>query len=203
MRTTGTLFLFVLALAGSALAQSQLVSKPSPAVSGPAYDLSVGYSHLRMAIASSKHANLDGVDATASVALSPRWGATVDSSYLRAADVLGTNHQAYMLSLLGGPVFYAVDRANTRVFVRAMGGAALVDGAVPITDTSYFHGWLVRPSFAFGGGVEHPISEQLAVRVNGDYLRTSFYDAAGAVQAQNNLRLTVSFVFRLRERQHR
>ena len=54
-----------------------------------------------------------------------------------------------------------------------------------------------------GGGVERPVSGQLALRVIGDYLRTDFYDSAGAVKPQNNLRLTVSFVFRLKERAHR
>jgi len=87
------------------------------------------------------------------------------------------------------------------VFVRALAGMALVDGAVPITKSEDFHGWELRPSYAFGGGVEHPVSGQLALRVIGDYLRTNFYDSAGAVQPQNNLRLTVSLVFRLKQRQ--
>ena len=47
------------------------------------------------------------------------------------------------------------------------------------------------------------VSGQLALRVIGDYLRTDFYDSAGAVQPQNNLQLTVSFVFRLKERPRR
>jgi hypothetical protein len=40
----------------------------------------------------------------------------------------------------------------------------------------------------------------LGIRVIGDYIRTEFYDAAGAVQPQNNLQLSVNFVFRLKER---
>jgi opacity protein-like surface antigen len=89
------------------------------------------------------------------------------------------------------------------VFVRALAGMGLIDGAVPITESQDFHGWLVRPSYAVGGGVEQYVSGQLSVRINGDYLRTSFYDAAGAVQPQNNIRLTLSFVFRLKQRPHR
>jgi hypothetical protein len=203
MRTLSKICWCVFVLVATALAQSRLVSGPSPAVSGPAYDLSIGYSHLAMAVSTAGHVNLNGVDASGTVALSRRWGATVDTSYLRATKVLGTPHQAYMLSIHGGPVFYPVEHGNTRVFVRALAGAALVDGAVPINATDYFHGWLLRPSFAFGGGVEHPISGQLTVRVNGDYLRTSFYDIAGVAQPQNNLRVAVSFVFRLREGQHK
>ncbi len=36
------------------------------------------------------------------------------------------------------------------MFVRALAGMGLVDGAVPITEVQDFHGWLVRPSYAFG-----------------------------------------------------
>jgi hypothetical protein len=185
-----------------ALAQ-KLQSAPAAAVTGPSYNLALGYSYLSMRIPGAGSANLNGLDFSGSLGLSPRWGATLDSNYLYAHDLLGTHHQAYVLSLYTGPVFYPVSHRNTRVFVHALGGAALVDGAVPIAENKDFHGWLVRPSYAFGGGVERPISDQLGVRVIGDYLRTDFYNSAGAVQPQNNLRLTVNFVFRLKQRSRR
>jgi hypothetical protein len=203
MRTIGKVCFFGFVMVAPALAQSRLQSAPSPAVAGPAFDVSVGYSHLAMPIPSAGRANLNGLDFCGSIGLSPRWGATLDSSYLRTSDVLRTGHQGYVLSLQTGPVFYPVAHGNTRVFVRALVGAGLVDGALPISETRAFYGWLLRPSYAFGGGVEHFVSRQLAVRVNGDYLRTTFYDYAGAAQPQNNLRLTVSLVFRLKERPHR
>jgi hypothetical protein len=203
MRTAGKVYFFVLVMVASALAQSRLQSGPSPAVAGPAYDVSVGYTYLSMPIASAGRVGLNGLDSSASIALSPRWGAIVDSSYLRTSGVLSTPHQGYVLSLQGGPVFSLIQRRSTRVFIRGLAGGGLVDGAVPVSDTSYFHGWLLRPAYTFGGGVERSISEQLAVRVNGDYMRTTFFDAAGAAQAQNNLRLTVSFVFRLKQHPHR
>jgi hypothetical protein len=203
MRTIGTVCFFVFVMVASALAQSRLVSGPSPAVAGPAYDISIGYSYLSMPISSAGRANLNGLDFSGNVAVSPRWGATLDSSYLRTSDVLSTPHQGYVLSLQTGPVFSLMQHRNTRVFVRALGGMALVDGAVPVSATSYFHGWSMRPSYAVGGGVERSVSEQLAVRVIGDYVRTTFYDTAGATQAQNNLRLTVSFAFRLKQHPHR
>ena len=186
-----------------ALAQSRLQSSPSPAVAGPAYDVGVGYSHLTMPISSAGRANLNGLDFSGSIGLSPRWGATLDSSYLYTSEVFSTLHQGYVLSLHTGPVFFPVEHGNTRVFVRALAGVGLVDGAVPVSETRDFHGWLLRPSYALGAGVEHAVSGQLAVRLNGDYLRTAFYDSAGTVQPQNNLRLTVSFVFRLKERPNR
>ena len=200
MRTTSKVWLFVFVFATSALAQNFV--SPKPAVSGPAYDLSIGYANLTMAVASAGHANLSGVDASGTVALSERWGAVIDTSYLRTSNLLGTTHQGYMLTVQTGPVFYALNHGSTRVFLRALGGGAVVDGAVPINDNSYFHGWLVRPSYVAGGGIEHAVSGDLALRLNGDYLRTTFYDNTGIAQPQNSIRLTVSAVFRLKQHHH-
>jgi len=202
VKTTSTACLLVFLLAGLSLGQNRLQSGPSPAVVGPAYDVSIGYANLTMAIPSAGHVNLSGVDASGTVALSPRWGATIDSSYLRSSDVLSTTHQGYMLSLHTGPVFYPVEHGNTRLFVRALAGAALVDGAVPLKSPEYYCGWLVRPTYAFGGGIEHSVSGQFVVRINADYVRTSFYGATGAVQPQNNLRVAASVVFHLRQHRH-
>lgn len=203
MRTIGIAWCFALVMVAPALGQSRLQSAPSPAVVGPNYNLALGYTYLTMPMPGGGHANFNGLDFNGTIGLGPRWGATLDSSYLYTSDVLSTRHQGYVVSLLSGPVFYPVAHKNTRVFVHALGGAALVDGAVPIAKSEDFHGWELRPSYAFGGGVEHPVSNQLALRVIGDYLRTDFYNPSGAVQPQNNLRLTMSFVFRLKERARR
>jgi hypothetical protein len=191
----------VIVLAGTALAQNR-IADPAPAVTGPAYDLSAGYSYLNMQIPAAGHVHLNGLDVSGTMALGPRWGATVDTNYLRTSDVLGILHPAYMLNAQGGPQFYPFAIRNTRFFVRALAGAALVDGAAPGAGTQFYHGWLLHPSYAVGPGFEHSISEQLALRINGDYLRTSFYDYAGVVRPQNNLRFTVSVLFRLKNRQH-
>lgn len=201
MRTAGKACFFAIVLAGTALAQNR-VTEPVPAVTGPAYDVSTGYTYLNMEVPGARHAHLNGLDASGSIALGPHWGATLDSSFLRTSNVLGTSHQSYMLNTQAGPEFYPFEHGSTRIFVRALGGSALVDGAVPGSTIKYFHGWLLRPSYAFGTGFEHAISQQFALRINGDYLRTSFFDSAGAVRPQNNLRLTASIVFRLKNRHH-
>ncbi len=203
MSIIGKICFFGLLTIAPAVAQN-LQSAPAPAVTGPSYNLGVGYAYLSMPIpGAGGSAHFNGLDFNGNVGLNSRWGATLDSNYLYTPEVLGTHHQGYVLSAYTGPVFYPVAHGNTRVFVHALGGAALVDGAVPIAENELFHGWLFRPSYAFGGGVEHPVSTQLALRVIGDYVRTDFYDATGTVQAQNNLRLTVNFVFRLKERPQR
>ena len=87
------------------------------------------------------------------------------------------------------------------MFVHALAGAGLVDSAVPVSGSEYLQGWVARPAYAVGSGIERTVAGPFAVRLTGDYLRTSYADSAGAVSAQNNLRLTASIVFRLRERQ--
>ena len=202
MGTTGKLWFLVVMLAGPALAQSFVTTStpatPAPAMTGPGYEVSTGYTYLAAPIPGVGQVHLNGFDASGSIAWSPRWGATLDTNYLRTSSVPGTGHQAYLLNVQCGPQFYVFEHRNTGVFVRALGGSALFDGAAPDNKTGFFHGWLVRPSLAFGAGFEQAVSSQFAVRFNGDYLRTSFYNASGAVLPQNNLRLTVSIVFRRR-----
>jgi hypothetical protein len=198
MGTTSKVWFLVIMLAGPALAQNRL-AEPSPAIVGPAYDVSTGYTYLAMPIAGAGQVHLNGLDASGSIAWSPRWGATLDTSYLRTSDIPGIGHQAYLLNTQCGPEFYPFEHRNSRFFVRVLGGSALIDGAVPVGKTGLYHGWLVRPSFTAGGGFEQSISGQFAIRINGDYLHTSFYDSTGAVLPQNNLRLTVSFVIRVKK----
>jgi hypothetical protein len=197
IRAIGKVSFFLFVLVGPLLAQSRPGTGAQPAATGPDYDVSAGYTYLTMPIPGAGRVDLNGLDVSGRVDLKPRWGAMVDSNYVRTSNVLGTKHDGYLLSFLGGPVFYPVDHGNTRVFVHVLAGVGIVDGAVPARDTEY-HGWLGRFSYAVGGGVEHSVSRRFAVRVIGDYLRTEFFDSAGAVQPQNNFRVTTSLVFRLK-----
>jgi hypothetical protein len=113
--------------------------------------------------------------------------------------VPGTTHQAYILNTQVGPQFYPFERDKTRFFVRALGGAALIDGATPADKAHIYHGYLVRPSLAFGAGVERAVRGPFALRINGDYLRTLFYGGTGEVLPQNSFRITASLVLRMRK----
>jgi hypothetical protein len=196
MRTTGKVGFFVIMLTALAVAQNRL-TEPSPAATGPTYDVSTGYTYLAMPLPGAENVHLNGLDASGSIAWSPRWGATLDTNYLFASDILGIAHPAYMLNSQFGPEFSLFEHSNSRVFVRGLAGAALIDGAVADNKTGFYHGWLVRPSFAAGAGLEQSVSRQFAIRINEDYLHTLFYDSAGAVLPQNNFRLTISVVFRM------
>jgi hypothetical protein len=195
--TSRILLAFV--LIAPVIAQSSQ-SGAAAAATGPALDVSAGYSNLFMQVPGAGAINLGGVDATGGIDFTRRWGAVVDGSYVRAADVFGTGHDSYVLSALVGPTFYPFGRRGTSLFLRALGGAGLVDGAVPVSGPSYYvHGWAARPSFAVGAGVEHSLPGPFAIRVSGDYLRTAFANSNEVVQLQNNLRITASIVFRLRQ----
>ena len=195
--------LIALILAAPAVAQRWVQNQPPAAATGPAYDMSLGYTYVRMPIPSASSITLNGIDVAGGVDFTRRWGARLDSSYAHTASILGVRHAGYVMTLLGGPVFYPVQRGGTRAFLRALGGVGVVDGAVPISATSYFHGWQSRFSYALGGGIERSLVGPFAVRVGGDYLRTAFYNGAGVVQPQNNVRLTVGFVYQFNARQRR
>jgi hypothetical protein len=201
MRAAKKMGFIMLAMVVPALAQNQLASEPAPAAAGADYDVRVGYTNLTMAIPSAQHVNLSGLDVGGSADLTSRWGAMVDSTYVRTSDLLGTRHTGYQLSFLGGPEFYAFEHGKTRYSLHGLAGAALADGAVPINNADYFHGWLVRAAYAAGGGVDHALSGPFGVRVQADYLHSEFFNASGEVRPEGSLRLSVSLVFHPKERQ--
>ena len=191
------MYSFIIVTIAPALAQN-LQSQPRPAAEAPAYDFGIGYVGLRMPIPDAGHVNLNGVDVNTGVDFSWRWGVQLDSNFARASNILNLPHDAYLMSLQGGPVFYPLKHGGTRVFMHALGGLGLVDGAVSQTSTTYLHGWVTRPSYAFGGGFEHLISGPIAIRLSGDYLRTEFFNHADVLQPQNDLRITAGIVFTAR-----
>jgi hypothetical protein len=194
---SATKILLFLALIPPALAQS-MRSAPPAAASGPSFDVNVGYSYMLMQVPDAGNINLNGVDGGAGIDFSRRWGALLDSSYVRTGDVFGTGHSSYVLSALAGPVFYPYAHGETRISFRGLVGAGLVDSALPITGPAYYlHGWVARPAYGAGVGVERTLGGPFAFRFNADYLRTAFVNASESVQLQNNMRLTGGIVFRL------
>ncbi len=194
------IFPCVFLLVAPLLAQAHFgASEAAAGATGPAFEASLGYVYLSMATPSQR-VGLTGVAGTGLVRVDSRWGATVDSTYAGTGNVLGTGHSGSILSCLVGPVFYPAGHRNASIFVHAMAGASWVDSAVPISGTTYMGGWIARPSYAVGGGVERHFFGPFAFRVQGDYQRTTFVNSTGATQGQNNLRLTTSLVYRFRNR---
>jgi len=201
LRSAGGLLFLTLLLTAPLAAQNAMRGSVPAAGSGPAFDLSLGATYLAMSAPTGGSANLYGADASGVMDFSRFWGAAADVGYVRTSDVLSLGHSGYVLTFMGGPVFYPLEGRNMRVSLRALAGAGLVDSAVPQNSNYNLHGWVARPSYAVGIGVQHAVTGPFAVRVDADYLRTSFVDSTDTVTAQNNLRLTLSVVFHVRDRQ--
>lgn len=191
-RVLACVFLFVAPL----LAQSHLRSdQVAYGATAPSFEASLGFVYFGLDMPSQR-VTLTGIDGNGLVRFNSRWGATVDATYAATGNVFATGHGANVLSLLAGPVFYPVTLRKSAIFVQAMVGASRVDGAVPSTGTYYLDGWVARPSYLVGGGLEQSLFGSLAVRIQADYQRTTFADSTGAIQGQNNLRLTSSIAYR-------
>jgi hypothetical protein len=201
MRTVVKAASLAFALVMPVLAQNQLQGGPPATAYGPTYDVSCGYSYLSSTIPSAGRIGLNGLDVTGHANFLPHWGVAVDFDYAHTPNVLATGQSGYTLTFLAGPVFRLFESRKTQMFVHALAGAGLVDSAVPVSGTEYIQGWVNRPAYALGGGIERSVAGPFAVRFTGDYLRTAFADSAAAVRSQNNLRLTASIVFRLRQHQ--
>jgi hypothetical protein len=201
MSILGKALSLALVLVAPALAQNQLQTGPPATAYGPTYDVSVGYSYLSSTIPSAGRVGLNGLDVTGHANFLPHWGVAVDSGYFHTSNILATGQSGYTLAFLAGPVFHLFEARKTQIFVHALVGAGLVDSAVPVSGTEYLQGWVARPAYALGGGIERSVEGPFAVRLTGDYLRTAYADSTGDIRNQNNLRLTASIVFRLRDRQ--
>jgi hypothetical protein len=193
-------FACVFLLVAPLLAQSRFDSREAAAAAtGPSFEVSLGYVYFSMPLPSQR-VGLTGADASALVKFNSQWAAKVDSTYARTGNVFDTGHSANVLSFLAGPVFYPPVLRRAGIFVHALVGASRVESAAPVSGAYYLDGWVARPSYAVGGGIEHSLFESLAVRFQGDYQHTTFGDSAGTIQGQNDLRLTTSMVYRFGNR---
>ncbi len=195
-----TILICVFFLAGPLLAQEFVTREPVPGATSPLFEASAGYTYFALDTPSHQRVFLSGFDANGFVDIQARWGLMADTSYARIGNVLGTGHSGNVISSLIGPVFYPAAYGRTRIFVHTLAGVSLVDSAVPVSDTYYLGGTVIRFSYAAGGGVEHPLAGPLAIRVGGDYLRTTFADSNAAMRFQNNLRIVTSIVYRFGNR---
>ncbi len=156
---------------------------------------SIGYAYSSLGMPLSNRVNLSGVDATATADLSPRFGVSVDSGYVRAANVFDTGRHADVLSYLAGPVFYPTRAAKLTTYVHGLFGGARVTGVIPESGDEYQLGYVNKFSWAVGGGVEYQISPSFALRTGGDYQRIYFFNSETEVAGQNGFRAVCSVVY--------
>ena len=189
----------VLVLGARLFAQGPM-KNDQPVVTAPQLEVSAGYVYMSMTSPSNSRLGLNGVNADGVLQFTPRLGATAQFMYATGGNVAGTGRRDNVYSGLVGPVFYLVDSGKTTVFAHALVGFGIVDSAVPLNSTTIYKGYETRFSYAVGGGWERSLSGPFAVRISGDYQRTTFVDSTLALQGQNNVRVTTSLVYRFGSR---
>jgi opacity protein-like surface antigen len=180
-----------------------LAQLPAASGSGPGVSGSIGYSYLNLPMNSPNRINLNGVDASITVDFHPHLGAKVDINYVRAANVFGTGHHSDVLSYLVGPVFYPTGNGRLTTYAQALVGGARVTGPIPNGTNGFLRGYVNRPSWAFGGGIEYRISSSFAFRTGADYLHTYYFDSPTTIRGQNDFRIIGSVVYRWSGNAHR
>jgi len=175
-------------------ATSALGQAPKVAAVGPLLNLSLGYSYFNLGLPSSERVSLNGADASFTADFRPRFGVSADLGYVRSSNVLNTDHHAYVLSYLGGPVFYVSRKRGLTTYTHALIGGARI-GAAALTTRGFNTGWANRFAWAIGGGTEFGISRSLAVRAGIDYMHTEYFDSSATLRGQNNFRTVVSMVY--------
>lgn len=168
---------------------------PVPAAAGRSVSLSVGYSYVDLAMTPPTRVPLNGVDASLTGDVLPRFGLAVDAGYARASDVLSSGHHSDLLSYLGGPVFYPSRSKRLTTFLRGLAGGARETGPVPINGVGLATGYANKFAWAVGAGAEWKIYSSIGIRAGADYLHTAYFAGSAAVRGQGNIRATGSVVY--------
>jgi len=170
---------------------------PLPAAFAPAIETRVGFSTLSRVSSPNTRILFKGINASITGQSSERFGATFETSYLRASNVFGTGHSNSVLTFLGGPVYYPYRRGGFVTSVHVLGGAARVAGVVVLTPST--GGYLKRTvgdlAWAFGGSVEKWFRDSLAAQVDIDALHTSFYNSSVKISGDYGLRATWGLIY--------
>jgi hypothetical protein len=182
MRTTGFIFLMLLAFASLASAQIP--------TSGNVF---FGYSFYNTDLSTIDRANTNGWEASVEGKVIPFLGfvADFDSHYgsqnfpaICPLGGIGCTFNADITEhnyLFGPRVSMSVGKF--RPFAEALFGGSHIDAGGAGSDTSF--------ATAFGGGLDYKIIRPIAWRVQGDYVQTRFFGAT-----QNNVRISTGIVLR-------
>ena len=174
--------------------------KARPAVHtayAPSWNVSAGFSVTSLGLPPSGRAVLSGMNASLSLDTGKHYGAKLDFGYQRVPNLNNTGQPMSLLNYLVGPVVYPTNGDQLSTYVHALIGGARVGGPFPNGAGGLTIGFVNSPAWAFGGGAEYRVSQAFGFRVGFDYLHTHFYNSAGAVRGQNDIRIVSSFVYYL------
>lgn len=170
---------------------------PLPTALAPAIEARVGFSTLSRVSSPNNKILFKGINASLTGQSSDRFGATFETSYLRASNVFGTGQSNSVLTFLGGPVFYPYRRNGFVTSVHVLGGAARVAGVVVLTPSTggFLKGTVDDFAWAFGTSLEKWFTDSLAARVDIDGLHTTFYNSSVKIQGEYDLRVTWGLIY--------
>lgn len=191
-RVSLLLVLLGLALLASPAAKSQT---PLPAGRSSALDFALGFTNVWMTVPGSGHLNMSGADATITAQVVPRIGIKVDLTYARSQEAYGTGHHNDVLSYLAGPVFYVARQRRSTLFTSVLVGGARLNGINFSQNGSFFSGYVVKPAWSVGAGLQHTITPTVSLRLGVDYFRTRFFDHTSALKGEGSLRTSATVVY--------
>jgi len=169
-----------------------------PAANIPALEARVGFSMLSRVAASNDRVLYTGLSGSVTKQYSDRLGAMIEVSYLRAFNVFATGQTNSTFTYLIGPAFYPYRRDGLVTSFHALGGGARVAGVATLLPNSagFVKGAVDNRAWALGGGVERWFfSDAIALRVDVDAVRTSFFNSSMKVAGEYDLRTTLGVVY--------
>lgn len=161
----------------------------------PVLNLSAGYSVTDLAIPSSGHVALTGIDVSLAADGGRRMGAKLDLSYALSPDAFKSGHRADVLSYLAGPTFSLWSGRSLTTYVHVLAGGARIAGPFLNASGELAIGRVHYPALDFGGSAEYRLSRAFGFRVTIDCLHAHFFNSSGAVRGQNDLRVVNSIVY--------
>jgi hypothetical protein len=168
---------------------------PVPAAYAPALKVSAGFLVTSLGMPAGGHVALSGGNATISADSGKRFAAELDLSYASAPNVFSSGRHMDVLSYLVGPAYYPSRRDSLSTFFHFLAGGARVAGPFSNGHGGLEAGHVHYPAWAGGGGIECSISQAFALRVSVDYLRTNFFNPAGNIRGQNDIRVVNSILY--------
>ena len=196
MRTTLKLLLLVLLLTPLACAQGPTVAGIAPVIEG-----GFGYSYVDAKVPSQGTLGMNGVQGIFNADFNRHWGVKLDVGYSRVFDAFHSGRTTDMLTYMGGPVLYPLRGRRYNVYAHVLLGGARQTGVNYTPSGQEALGFVNHFAWAGGAGFQRQLTTSWSVRIGADYLRTSFFNENLAVQAQSNLRGSVSLIYTFGERE--
>jgi opacity protein-like surface antigen len=168
---------------------------PLAASQSTAFDTSLGGQYTRLTVPGSGKTGMAGPKATFTAVPFRRIGVRADFAYQRSDNLLGSGQYNDVLTYMGGPVFYAIHTYRTDVYGQALIGGARVTGVNNTESGGYLSAYANKLAWSFGAGVQRNITSAFALRLQADYLHTSFFDPAETVKGSYSLSGSLALVY--------